>query len=194
MRNRPANAFNPVLLRIGKLGNIRPPSGPSPLVGIAVDYQIRPLGKTCAATGEEFAPGQRVVSVVVERGDAHERLDFSEAAWNGPPDAMIGRWRCRVPESNDRPKSTLDPDAMLAYFEQLAEDANPAYDKLRYVLALFLLQKRRLQLDGSRVGDDGEFLELSGYKGEGPYEIRDQQLTEEEIRGLQGELAQAALG
>lgn len=159
-----------------------------------MDYQIRPLGKTCAATGAEFAPGQRVVSVVVERGDGHERLDYSEDNWKGPPDTMIGRWRCRVPESSERSQTTLDPDAMLAYFEQLAEDGNPAHDKLRYVLALFLLQKRRLQLDGSRVDDDGEFLELSGTKGEGPYEIRDQQLTEEEIRGLQAELAQAAQG
>ncbi len=157
-----------------------------------MDYQIRPLGKSCAATGQEFAPGQRVVSVVIERDGAHERLDYSEESWTGPPDAMIGRWRCRAPEVDVKPRSALDPDAMLAYFEQLAEDANPAHDKLRYVLALFLLQKRRLRLDGSRVDDDGEFLELSGVKGEGPYEIRDQQLSEEEIRGLQAELAQAA--
>src|SRR5688500_7069795 len=102
----------------------------------------------------------------------------------------VGLWRSRAPEAVPRP-AALDPEAMLAYFEQLAEDANPGHDKLRYVLALYLLQKRRLRLDGARVDDDGEFLQLSGSKGEGPYEIRDQQLADDEIKTLQSELAQA---
>jgi hypothetical protein len=158
-----------------------------------VDYVIRPLGKTCAATGRVFAPGERVVSVVVERNGIHERLDFAERDWKGPPPQSVGLWRCQAPEAAARP-AALDPEAMLAYFEQLAEDANPGHDRLRYVLALYLLQKRRLRLDGARVDDDGEFLQLSGSKGEGPYEIRDQQLADDEIRTLQSELAQAMVG
>jgi hypothetical protein len=156
-----------------------------------VDYLIRPLGKSCAATGRAFAPGERVVSVVVDRNGAHERLDFAEKDWKGPPPMTVGQWRCRAPEAEVRPAAALDPEAMLAYFEQLAEDANPGHDRLRYVLALYLLQKRRLRLDGSRVNDDGEFLQLCGSKGEGPYEIRDQQLADEEIKALQSELAHA---
>jgi hypothetical protein len=158
-----------------------------------VDYVIRALGKTCAATGRAFAPGERVVSVVVERNGNHERLDFAERDWQGPPPMTVGFWRSRAPEAAPRP-AALDPEAMLAYFEQLAEDANPGHDKLRYVLALYLLQKRRLRLDGARVDDDGEFLQLSGSKGEGPYEIRDQQLADDEIKTLQSELAQVVAG
>jgi hypothetical protein len=155
-----------------------------------VDYVIRALGKTCAATGRAFAPGERIVSVVVERNGTHERLDFAEREWKEPPPLTIGLWRCRAPEAVVRP-AAIDPEAMMAYFEQLAEDANPGHDKLRYVLALYLLQKRRLRLDGARVDDDGEFLQLSGSRGEGPYEIRDQQLADDEIKTLQSELAQA---
>jgi hypothetical protein len=158
-----------------------------------VDYVIRALGKTCAATGRAFAPGERVISVVVERNGHHDRLDYAERDWNGPPPQSVGLWRCRVPETAARP-AALDPEAMLAYFEQLAEDANPGHDRLQYVLALYLLQKRRLRLDGARVADDGEFLQLSGSKGEGPYEIRDQQLADDEIKTLQSELAQTMAG
>jgi hypothetical protein len=88
----------------------------------------------------------------------------------------------------------LDPTALLSYFEQLVEDGNPAHDRLRYVLALFLLQKRRLRLDGSRIDGDVEYLQLSGSRGEGPYEIPDQQLAETEIRELQAELNHSLAG
>lgn len=156
-----------------------------------MDYVIRSLGKTCAATGRAFAPGERVVSVVLERNGTHERLDFAERDWKEPPPMTVGFWRCRVPDADVRSGAALDPEAMLAYFEQLAEDANPGHDQLRYVLALYLLQKRRLRLDGARVSDDGEYLQLSGSKGEGPYEIRDQQLADDQIKSLQSELTQA---
>jgi hypothetical protein len=99
-----------------------------------------------------------------------------------------------VPAPENKPASALDPDAMLGYFEHLIEDANPGHDKLRYVLALYLLQKRRLRLDGSRVEGDVEYLQLSGSRGEGPYEIPDQQLAETEIRQVQLELNQSVAG
>jgi hypothetical protein len=159
-----------------------------------VDYQFKPIGKTCAATGRSLVPGERIYSVVVERHDELVRLDYSPEGWSGTPEGTIGQWRCVVPVPDTRPVSALDPDAMLSYFEQLVEDANPAHDKLRYVLALFLLQKRRLRLDGSRVDGDVEYLQLSGARGEGPFEIRDQQLAESELRQLQAELNQSLAG
>lgn len=159
-----------------------------------MDYYLKPLGKTCAATGQPFVPGERIHSVVIERGDELVRLDFSPQGWSGPPEGTIGQWRCVVPPSETRPATTLDPDALLSYFEHLVEDANPAHDKLRYVLALFLLQKRRLRLDGSRVDGDVEYLQLSGVRGEGPYELPDQQLAEAEIRQLQAELNHSLAG
>jgi hypothetical protein len=156
-----------------------------------VEYSFRPLGKTCAATGGPLQPGTFVHSVLIERQGNFERLDFSPAGWTGTPSGALARWRCRVPESQ-RPRETpLDPEALLSYFEQLVEDANPAHHKLRYVLALVLLQRRRLKLDGSRSEGDGEYLQVSGSRGEGPYEILDQQLPEAEIRQLQSEIGQS---
>jgi hypothetical protein len=155
-----------------------------------VDYQFKPLGKTCAATGEPLAPGSIVQSVLVEHQGNHERFDYSQAAWTGMPEDAIARWLCQVPEAQRQRATPLDPEALLNYFEQLVEDANPGHDKLRYVLALYLLQKRRLKLDGSRHEDTQEFLQLSGSRGEGPYEIVDQQLSESEIKQLQSEIGQ----
>jgi hypothetical protein len=159
-----------------------------------MDYHFKPIGKICAATGQPLMPGERIYSVVVERNDELERLDFSPQGWSGPPEGTLGQWRCIVPAPETRPASVLDPTALLSYFEQLVEDGNPAHDRLRYVLALFLLQKRRLRLDGSRIDGDVEYLQLSGSRGEGPYEIPDQQLAETEIRELQAELNHSLAG
>ena len=155
-----------------------------------MEYHFRPLGKTCAGTGGPLEPGTIVESVLIERQGHFERLDFSPGGWTGMPGEALARWRCRVPIPQKQTETQLDPDALLSYFEQLVEDANPAHDQLRYVLALFLLQKRRLRLDGSRTDDDGDVLELSGSRGEGPYEIANQQLAETEIKALQAEISQ----
>ena len=71
---------------------------------------------------------------------------------------------------------------------QLAEDADPLQQKLRYVIALLLLQKRRLKLDGSRLEGEREVLEFTGARGEGRFEVPDCKLADEEIEGLQDQL------
>ena len=153
-----------------------------------MDYQFKSIGKTCAGTGQALQPGSRCHSVLVERDGQMYRLDFSEAGWKGPPEDAIGEWISVVDDETPKPK-TIDAESLMRYFEQLYEDANPAHDEIRYVLAVMLLQKRRLRLDGSRTDEDGEeFLQFVGSKGEGPYEIPDQQLTEEEILALQNSL------
>jgi hypothetical protein len=56
------------------------------------------------------------------------------------------------------------------------------------VLSLLLLKKRRVKLESSRHEGEVEYLELIGSQGEGPYEVRDQQLSDEEIEHIQHSL------
>lgn len=153
-----------------------------------MEYHIRPLGKACAATGRALTPGMRVTSVLVERNGELMRLDYSPEGWAGPPEHAVGQWQCDVPRPADAASRPVDPQALLAYFEQVLEDANPAQQQIAYVLALSLLQLRRLKLEGARVDEEGQFLTLLGSRGEGPYEVRDQQLPDEQIRRLQAEV------
>lgn len=153
-----------------------------------MDYQLKPLGRICAATGEDLVPGTLCHSVVVERDGELTRLDFSEAGWAGPPEGTIGHWRCLVPEPAAAKPRTVDPEELMQYFEQLCEDGNPVQETFRYVVALLLLQKRRLRLDGSRQDGEIEYLQFVGSHGEGPFEVRDQDLQPDEVEALQGEL------
>ena len=166
----------------------------------AMDYHLKPVGKTCAHGGERLEPNTLCVSVLVERDGELMRLDYCEADWPGAPEGAIGLWRCTVPEPEILANRPLDPDGLMRYFEQLseglvtlqggqlAEDADPLQQKLQYVIALLLLQKRRLKLDGSRLEGEREVLKFTGARGEGQFEVPDCNLADEEIEGLQDQL------
>lgn len=155
-----------------------------------MDYHVKPMSKTCAVTGEELEPGSICHSVLIDEHGDQVRVDYSEAGWPGePPEGFIAYWKSVVPESEsaDQPQP-LEPEELFQFFEQIVEDMNPAQEKMKYVIALLLMQKKRLKMDGTRRDGDVDFLQLSGSQGEGPYEIRDQQLSPEEIAGLQQEM------
>lgn len=153
-----------------------------------MDYHLKPLGKTCAGTGQPLAPGSVCHSVVVEKDGELLRLDFSEAGWQGPPPEIIGHWKSTVPADPTAGQLRLDPEPLMRYFEQLSEEASPVHDRLRYVLALLLLKYRKLRLDDARDGDGEEVLVLSGLHGEGSFEVPNLQLPDQETQQLQQEL------
>ena len=163
--------------------------GTHPVIGkYFVDYHLKSIGKTCAGTGERLEAGSTCHSVLVERNGALLRLDYSEEGWKGPPEDSVGEWLALVPNDTPKPK-VIDTEALMRYFEQLSEDPNPAHEQMHYVLALLLLQKRRLKIDGQRTDEYGnEFLQVIGSKSEGPYEVADQDLSEQEIANLQATL------
>jgi hypothetical protein len=153
-----------------------------------MNYRVKGIGKTCAATGRPLAPGSMCHSVLVERDGETRRLDYSPEGWTHPPEGTIGYWRCTVPESNARAKQPLDTATLFRFFESLGEECNEAHEHYRYVSALVLLQKRRLRLEGSQDAGGVTYLELVGSTGEGPYLLRDWQLSAEEIRAREAEL------
>lgn len=155
-----------------------------------MDYHVKPIGKACAATDAPLEPGTYVHSVLVEREDETVRLDYCDEGWDGPPKGTIGHWRCVVPPPESEKPKPLNPDSLLEHFENMLESANPTQQQLCYVIALLLMQKRRLQLTGTRYDGDVAYLEFVGQRGEGPFEVRDQQLTGAEIAQLQSSLNQ----
>lgn len=150
-----------------------------------MDYHLKPLGKTCAATGKPLAPGSVCHSVIVERDGSLVRLDFSDEGWTGPPQPHLGYWKVDVPPAVDPKNVRIDPEAALRYFEQLSEEASPSHERTRYTLALVLLQQRRLKLENIRFEDETEILELSGLHGEGNFEVVNYHLADAEIQELQ---------
>lgn len=153
-----------------------------------MDYQFRPIGRKCAATGAELVPGTLCHSVLIERNGDLQRLDYSAEGWTSPPPEAIGVWTCFVPKPHEVRQEPLDTNALMSCFEQLSEEGNPARDGLRYILALLLVKKRRLKLDGTRADGDVDYLQLSGAHGEGVWEVRDPNPSDADVQQWQREL------
>jgi hypothetical protein len=153
-----------------------------------MEYQFRPVGRKCAATGAELVPGSVCHSVLVEREGQVVRLDYSHEGWKGTPEGAIGAWSCIVPKPHEARRETLDTNALMSCFEQLSEEASPAREGLRYILALLLHKKRRLRFEGSRTEGEDEYLQIAGAHGEGAWEVRELHPTDNEVQQWQREL------
>jgi len=155
-----------------------------------MDYQFRPLGKLCAATGKPLTPGGWCHSVIVDKDGSLQRLDFSEEGWTEQPPHTIAHWRVKAPEGPAVEQIRLDPDALMRYFVQLSEEASVGTEPTRYVLALYLLKTQRLELIDAQADEEGDLLELAGVHGEGLFAVRDLKLDDATVRTLQTGLRQ----
>ena len=153
-----------------------------------MDFNIRPISKVCAATGELLVAGSECWSVLFDEHGKTVRPDYSLAGWTGPPDAAVGYWRCEVPAETGTGPQLIDPDSLFDYFVQLCESPNTLEQDYQYVLALLLLRKRRLILDQTIEIDDRPVMRLNGSGGEGPFDVQERELTEQQILQLQDQL------
>ncbi len=153
-----------------------------------MDYSLKPLSKTCAATGQPLEPGTLCYSVLIEGNGRYERIDYSPEGWSGVPEGAVGVWRTEVPEPEVKSPGFMDLDNLFDLFSQFTEEANEHQRKLRYVLALLLIRKKRLILEETLEGPDGNVMVLLGAQGEGTFEIIEEQLSEFEIARMQAEI------
>lgn len=119
-------------------------------------YPAIRAGTHCAATGREFAPGERVVAALYARpGAPIARADYSADAWDAgarPEGDLVGFWRhAYTPESRSGP-AMLGDDELMDLFEELAGASEPRQVAFRYFLTLLLIRRRALRLMGTRPG------------------------------------------
>ena len=153
-----------------------------------MDFNFRPVAKSCAKSGRVFRPGDECWSVLVEKDGQLIRQDYSADAWSGPPAGAIGHWRSQIPESAENGRTRFDPDSLFDYFLQLGDSPNLVQQQYRYVLALLLLRKRRLILEEVVDVDDRPTMRLIGSGGEGPFDVPEEELNEDQIERLQQQL------
>jgi len=130
---------------------------------------MAPLGKpsfhiasptgVCRATGRTLAVGETYIATLVEpeASDDLEREDYSLEAWEagarpGEGRRLFGFWRARVPEPNAPRKLLADDDSLMDLFEQLGEESDARKVAFRFVLALLLVRRRLLVVEGTRKG------------------------------------------
>lgn len=172
----------------------------------ALEYSLKPLGKICAATGSPLSPGTVCRCVLVEQNGQTLRLDYRHDAWPGPVPNQLAVWKTVVPPPLNPDAVHLDSDRLLELLEEpvpeFSDDLHepqhdqqelPGYSEaeaIRYVAALFLLQRRKLKLDDAVSQQGVETLRLLGSRGEGPFELVNLRLKDEEIHAIIQKLKQ----
>lgn len=111
---------------------------------MAIDFQVRRTSRRCAATGREFAPGEAFVATLIDDGREVVRLDFAADAWAGPDDSTVAWWRAETPRDGGSPAPP--GEALLQLLDEWADQPHEA--AARYLLALLLVRRRVLRIDG----------------------------------------------
>lgn len=134
-----------------------------------IDFEVQRCTRHCAVTGRELRPGEVFYSVLIADKDGWRRMDYSIEAWHGPPDECIAWWRTQLPTAGQK-QHWAPSEVMLRWFEELA--GCPDQADVRYVLALLMVRRRILRLEGSRQTEDNqEVLTLFCPRNDTTYEV-----------------------
>lgn len=152
------------------------------------ELDIQRCTRRCAKTEREFQPREVFHSVLVAEGAAVVRYDYSQEAWDQPPENALGWWKSQMPEPNAKKVNWAPNDVMLHYFEQLAEVSDKA--DIRYVLALLMVRRRIFKLEETDVNDEGsEVMLLYCPKNETDYKVSVFEPSPERAAEIQVELS-----
>ncbi len=155
-----------------------------------MDYQIQPLTRCCAITGRELKPGERFYSALIEEDHQLLRKDFSPEAWQGAPAGAFSFWMGKVPPPQENTKPKFDDELLEACFHRLDGETDPGKQNFRYVVALLLVRRKRLKIDGALVRDGVDLLKVRPPKGSEVYEVVNPRLSDDEMQQVQDEVFQ----
>ncbi len=153
-----------------------------------MDYEVQRCTRHCATSDRELTPGESYYSVLVADGAELKRYDYSEEAWEGPPDNALGWWKARIPDPKSKKKHWAPNDVMLQFFDELAEQ--PGRQDMRYVLSLLLVRRRVMRVEDEEKDDrGGEVMVLYCPRRDTTYKIPAVMPDQSQIEEIQEELA-----
>jgi len=166
------------------------------------DWQLQPLTRRCAVSGEPFDAGQRVVCFFYQdEAGLLQRADVlpEQASAFQPQGLLLGRWERETTDGNDAEKEARK--AMLVSAEELffslyegentppADDAEEAAELrglLLQVLALQLERKRILRSEGKPVEGSQPYLHV---KSKRTFSLPVRELEPEKLFKVQEQLS-----
>jgi hypothetical protein len=117
-----------------------------------MDYTFHRPQPVCRRTGRGFAVGETFFSALVRGESGLERVDVAAEAWDGPPPNTVAWWQARQSVAADTGPTLAPVEVLLDALEALDDD--PAEAVLRYLLALQLVRRRALRIEGDTADAD----------------------------------------
>jgi len=152
------------------------------------DWKLPSATERCAACSRELQVGEAVTSVIRLAGQGPGRQDLCASCGQsvgGDPDAFF--WRRRRPPSSQR-KAVVDYAMLRELFTRLLDRPGELYARLSYLVALVLIRKRHLRLQGFEVRSGREVMLVSRAAGEPSIEVPAPFLTPEDMLSVREHL------
>lgn len=121
-----------------------------------MDLKLHRPQSVCSRTGRGFAPGDPFYSALVRAPEGLLRIDVAPDAWDGPPAEAVAWWRSVCPVASAAGPTLAPVDVLLDTLE--AFEGTEADAAVRYLLALQLVRRRVLKLEGPAPDDDSMLL------------------------------------
>lgn len=153
-----------------------------------IDYRIQPHSRRCCMTGRDLLPGEKYFSALVDEDHQLVRKDYSNEAWQGPPQGAFGYWTGRMPQDNERHRPHIDDELLLECFHRLEGQTDQGKLSFRYVAALLLMRRKRLRFTDAHVVNGQEVLVVFCSRDKKKYEVINPQLSEQQIADVQEEV------
>ncbi len=150
---------------------------------MAVEWKMPRRSERCVGCETAFEVGDVIFVSLYETADeGYERRDTCENCVIPDDPQRIGSWRTRRPEPSTPRTRPFDREALLGFFDRLAEPETLAQVQFRFVLALFLWRKKAIEFETSRPTDAGETWVFT--QGERRIELERPPLDEDEVERL----------
>lgn len=122
-------------------------------------YEISRASGVCAGSGNPIAVGESYIAALWTEADPERhgaevmrRSDYTLDAWmsgSRPAGPLVGHWRATLSPPNTRRRALIGDEELMDLFLQLGEATEPKRLAFRYLLALILVRKRLLRVEGS---------------------------------------------
>jgi len=122
-----------------------------------MDWQIKPLARECAVSGEPFEIGDEVICFLFRDDEGQlQRADVSEAKVDEfpRPEAVLGRWGREVKPRGEEEREArahalaTTEELFLSLFKEDSPEMADDRELFKQVLALMLERKRILRAQG----------------------------------------------
>jgi len=168
------------------------------MAGTADTFDLGRFSGQCAHTGNVIAAGDVFIAALVEGADETgkpmlRRADFSHGAWESGarPERLMCFWRSTAPQAGERRTMLVDDETLLEMVQRDEADADPRRRAFRWILALVLLRRKMLRLEGITQEHGAEtwsFLRRGAVEGEAPLHIVNPKIRDEEVSELSEQL------
>jgi hypothetical protein len=124
---------------------------------VDAEWNIKLRSSICQATGRPFVEDEVFHTILLDKPEGLERLDWSEEAWQNqpPPEWMLSQWKSVFKPDPPVPVEAVTREDAESELRRLLTNLQPGDEKCCYLLAL-LLERKRILKARQKVENNGQ--------------------------------------